>query len=107
MNRLTEIAEDYVGHAGADYVGLWQIASRIRSDFSLESNMKLHKKTIKVVRYLLNRGLLPGDYIKHGFEFWVQKDADSIIARIDSKWALLVGDPSLAEPICWFAPRPE
>lgn len=106
MNRLTEIAADYVGHASADYVGLWQIASRIRSDFSLESNIEVHKKTIKVVRYLLTRGLLPGDYTKNGFEFWVQKDSDSIIDRIDSKWALLVGDPSLAEPICWFARRP-
>jgi len=103
LNQLNEIVDDYVGHAGADYVGLWQIASRIRKELGFLDNQNVRGNTLLVVRRLLERGLYPGDYRKTGFSFWDQDDVDSIIARIDREWNPLSGDPTLANPICWFA----
>jgi hypothetical protein len=102
MDQLDEIVDDYVRHVRTDYVGLWQIASRVREDLGLHDNHEAREKTLLVVRRLLGRGLHPGDYFKSGFDFWNEDDADSIIARIDREWDPVCGDPTLANPICWF-----
>lgn len=108
MEKINEIADGYVKEAAVDYVGLWQIASRVRWDFKSSNLNDEQVKTLslEVVRLLVNRGLLPGDYLKTGFHFWDERGAGPIIARIDKEWDMERGDPNLADPICWFSVAP-
>ncbi len=103
MIQLDEIAQDYARHATEDYVGLWQIASRVREDLNLSDNFKTKEKALLVVSRLFAYGLRPGNYNKAGFRFWDEGEADTIIARVDREWDPAQGDPTLAHPICWFA----
>jgi hypothetical protein len=103
MDTLDEIADDYSRHARSDFVGLWQIASRVRDDLGLTDNADVRTETLLVVKRLLERGLRPGDYLGTGFAPWDENSADSIIARITNEWDAGRGDPTLADPICWFA----
>jgi hypothetical protein len=103
MRTIGEIVDNYARHVRVDYVGLWQIAGRVRDDFNLHDNSEVREKTLLVVRGLLERGLLPGDYLKTGFRFWDERDPASIIAHIDREWDTAGGDPTLANPICWFS----
>ncbi len=102
MTQLDEIVDNYVRHVHVDYVGLWQIAGRVRDDFGLHDDREVREKALLIVKSLLDRGLRPGDYLKTGFRLWDEHDPASIIARIDREWNLASGDPTLANPICWF-----
>ena len=104
MEKLGEIAEGCVKEAADDYVGLWQISTRVRREFQKLNLSSEQVKTLslEVVRLIVDRGLLPGDYLKTGFHIWDERDAASIIARIDREWDVGHGDPNLADPICWF-----
>jgi hypothetical protein len=104
-NQITEIVDDYMRHAHADYVGLWQIASRVREDLRLSDSKEVRQQALIVVRQLVQRGLRPGDYLNTGFDVWVEKDPDAIISRIKKEWNAGDGDPTLADPICWFAAK--
>ena len=106
IRRIDDIADNYTRHVGADYVGLWQIAGRVRDDMRLRDNKEVKEKTLLVVRRLLEHGLHPGDYVHPRFEFWKESDPDSIIKRIDKEWNPSRGDPNLGEPICWFDALP-
>lgn len=105
MDQLDAIVDDYVRHVRVDYVGLWQISSRVREDLRLHDDHEVRKKTLLVVRRLLEHGLRPGDYFKTGFKIWDEDAASSIIARIDREWDPVRGDPTLARPICWFGAK--
>jgi hypothetical protein len=102
-DQVNEIVEDYVRHSQVDYIGLWQIASRIREDLGPIDNAKVRQQTIVVVRRLIEREILAGDYVKSGFRFWDDDNPEAIIARIEKEWDPEHGDPTLANPICWFA----
>lgn len=103
-NLLSEIADDYIRHSRSDYVGLWQIASRVREDLELLDNKEVQQQTLCVVRKLIEQGLFPGDYHKIGFRFWDEDDLE-VVARIEKEWDPENGDPTLAKPICWFGAR--
>jgi hypothetical protein len=68
-NQLSEIVDDYMRHAHADYVGLWQIANRIRENLGLADGKEVQQQTLIAVRGLIDRGLRPGDYFRTGFHF--------------------------------------
>lgn len=108
MEKIADIAGGYLKEAEVDYVGLWQIASRVRWDFKLLdlSDEQVKALSLEVVRLIVGGGLLPGDYLKTGFHFWYERDIDSIIARIDREWVSAKSIPNLADPICWFATAP-
>jgi hypothetical protein len=103
--QMTEIVENYVKHAEVDYVGLWQIAGRVRDAMGLSDNRDIRGNTLSIVKDLLERGLRPGDYLKTGFQFWNERDVASIIARIEEEWDPAEGDPTLVYPICWFGKK--
>jgi hypothetical protein len=103
---MDKIVENYVRHVQVDYVGLWQIAGRVRDTLGLHDSSDVREETLLVVKSLLERGLRPGDYLKTGFHFWSEKDSASIIARIEREWDPADGDPTLAHPICWFSTAP-
>jgi hypothetical protein len=104
MTLTDDLAQNYVRHAGTDYVGLWQIVARLREQHGYVEQDALTDMTLKVVRQLITRGVHPGDYDRNGFRRW-PLDADASIERIRREWNALADDPTLAEPICWFAPR--
>jgi hypothetical protein len=106
MKKNAKIAEGCVRESADDYVGLWQIATRVRREFGHMSNEQVKGRSLDVIRLIVEHGLYPGDYFKTGFRFWEAKDTSSIVARIDREWDPANGDPTLANPICWFAPRP-
>jgi hypothetical protein len=102
MEKITKIAESCVRESADDYVGLWQISTRVRRELGLLTNEKVKQFSIDVVNLIIIHGLCPGDYLKAGFHFWDVEDTSSIIARIDREWDPAHGDPTLANPICWF-----
>src|SRR5271155_5123429 len=102
MQRIAEIAEGCVREAADDYVGLWQIATRVRREFEPSTNLQVKRLSLDVVRLIVRRGLCPGDYGKTGFSFWDLDNLGRIIARIDGEWNPMHGDPTLVNPICWF-----
>ncbi len=103
MKKISEIADGFMREATGDYIGLWAIADAVRWDLGLSNNEEVKARTLDVVRILLDRGLLPGDYFKTGFHFWDDRDPGSIIARIDREWEPAKGDPNMGDSICWFA----
>lgn len=105
MQKISKIAEDCLRESADDYIGLWQISSRIRRELRPPTNEQTKRLSLDVVRLIVERVLYPGDYLKTGFSFWDENDTDSIIARIDKEWDSVRGDPTLANPICWFAAR--
>lgn len=106
MIDLNGLIANYINHSKVDYVGLWQIASHVRDDLGSQDDKRVEESTLAIVRGLVANGLRPGDYLKTGFHYWNEADAEAILARIDREWTALGHDPNLAEPICWFAPAP-
>ena len=76
MNLMNEIVDNYMRHAQSDYVGLWQIAGRVRDEFGLHDNRLVREKTLNIVTRLVERGLRPGDYLKTEFRFWNEDNAE-------------------------------
>lgn len=106
MEKIIKIARDCLRELADDYIGLWQIATRTRREFGPITNEQVKKYSLDVVRRIIADGLFPGDYLKTGFNFWAEDDVGAIIARIQREWDAGHGDPTLANPICWFAPEP-
>ena len=105
MSEISRIADGCVREVADDYVSLWQISGRVRDALSLVSNEEVKDFSLEVIRLIVNRGLRPGDYYRMGFRFWNEGDLESIVTRIDREWDPLDGDPTLANPICWFASK--
>ncbi len=103
MEKIAEIAESCVQEAADDYVGLWQIATRVRREFEPSTNEQIKRHSLDVVHLIMQQGLHPGDYVRTGFSFWDRAASASNLARIDREWDPVRGDPTLADPICWFA----
>jgi hypothetical protein len=104
MRAIDEILIGFLAEAEDDYVGLWAIAAVTRWHLGMSDNDKVKALTLAFVRDLLAHGLCAGDY-DYGtgmFHPWTERDTDSTLARIDSEWDPMRGDPNLAESICWF-----
>lgn len=105
MKKIIEIAERCVQESADDYIGLWQIATRVRRELGPLTNEQVKHLSLDVIRLIVEHGLNPGDYFKTGFRFWETEDTSSIIARIDREWDPAHGDPTLVKPICWFGAK--
>lgn len=69
MGTIFKIAEGgCIEEAADDYVGLWQIATRVRRAFGSETDDEIKQHSLEVVRYLIEGGLYPGDYLQTGFQ---------------------------------------
>jgi hypothetical protein len=103
VDKIEKIAEDYIRGSKHDYIGLYEISSAVRHEFGLaRDSEQLKQLSLAVVRLILGRGLVAGDYLKSGFHVWPEGGTESIIARIDREWNPACGDPTLGDPICWF-----
>jgi hypothetical protein len=104
MKNISDIADEFLKEAAHDYIGLWAISGAVRWGLELSDNAQVKARTLDVVRILLAHGLLAGDfdYGNSKLYFWNERDADSVVARIDREWDPAHGDPSLPESICWL-----
>jgi hypothetical protein len=105
MDKIKEIAEGCVSESADDYIGLWQISTRVRREFPLSSDDDVRRRSLEVARLTMERGLWPGDFFPSGFVFWDDTGIGRALARIDREWRAQEHDPTLAEPICWFDRR--
>lgn len=88
-----------------DFVGLWQIVSRIREESPNLSRDEIMGKTIKIVESMLLNGFEVGDspYSDKGYSRWGNQNILYVTSRIKNEWMMLDKDPDLAD-IAWFLP---
>jgi hypothetical protein len=106
MNMDEEI-EDLMAESEVDYVGLWELAQVSRVDLGATTTDQARNIGLELVKRLYERGLRPGDYWGADFDYWPDEGCQAVLDRIEREWIALGHDPNPAEPICWFAPRPE
>ena len=106
MSDVRGLINGYVAEARVDFVGLWQIAQRVRVDGRLCNWEAVRDVCLQVVYGLIDKGLQPGDYdMGGGFSPWSGAKADSL-ARIRLEWDALRGPPTILHPICWLRLMP-
>lgn len=105
--EIKELIDDFLSEATADYVGLWEIAQVVREELRASTADEVRNMSMTIVKQLYKRGLRPGDYyLGSRFDFWPDEGLEAMLDRIEREWIRNGADPNLAEPICWFAPRP-
>jgi hypothetical protein len=105
--KIDAFVEECMAESKVDYVGLWQIAQTVREEFGSPSAIEIRNLSLEIVARLYERGLRPGDYWGGDFAYWPDEGCRVALDRIEREWIVAGADPNLAEPICWFAPRPE
>jgi hypothetical protein len=103
---MSELVDDFLKEPEVDYVGLWEIAQASREDLGAETKVEVRKLSLEMVRQLYDKGLRPGNYWGGDFDYWPDEGLQAALDRIEREWVKANADPNLAEPICWFAPRP-
>ena len=86
---VKRLADELELEAKEDWVGLWEVVSSLE-ELSLDE-ATLRERTLKVVRALLDRGLIAGDsiYSVHPFRPWPDQRPEAIIsgyARSGWRW---------------------
>jgi hypothetical protein len=106
--NMNELIEDFMKESEVDYVGLWEIAQEAREDLHAASTDEARLLSLQIVKQLYEKGLRPGDYnLGTRFDYWPDEGCQAMLDRIEQEWIAAGADPNLAEPICYFAPRPE
>ncbi len=105
-NEMVLIVDEFMKESDIDYVGLWELAQVSREELGACTSSDARQMSLKIVRCLYNRGLRPGDYCGGDFDYWPDEGCEAALDRIEREWVAAGADPNLAEPICWFAPRP-
>lgn len=106
--NMNDLIEDFLNESDVDYVGLWEIAQTAREDLGASTTDEVRKISMQIVKELYEKGLRPGDYyLGARFDYWPDEGCQAMLDRIDREWKNNRADPNLAEPICWFAPRPQ
>src|SRR5258708_6295206 len=85
-----------------DYVGLWQIVSRVSKQDKSPSEEEIRAQALKALRSLLKNGLVIGDLkADGGFEQWPVQDTEAVISQVEMKWNELGHAPDIGD-ICWL-----
>jgi len=106
MDALDLFVNKCLEESKVDYIGLWQIAQTTYERFGAHTTEEARKLSLEVVLHLYKKGLRPGDYWGGDFDYWPDEGCQAALDRIEREWINAGADPNLAEPICWFAPRP-
>ena len=112
MSEIDRITSELRNEADIDFFDISLIAGTVQEDLGLRSEREIRRCTLEVIRGLMARGVYPGDYTMEGlqrgegFQFW-SGEPDELLKRIEAEWIALGKTPNLAEPICWFALRPQ
>lgn len=108
MESIEAIVDDYIRESEIDFIALPQIATAVRRYLGAKTTTEVRKLTLEAVRCLYDKGLRPGDYyLGARFDYWPDEGWSAMLDRIEREWIKAGVDPNLAEPICWFAPRPK
>lgn len=104
---IDAIVNGYFEESEVDYVGLWQISQASREDLGAKNEVEVRKLSLDVIWRLYELGLRLGDYWGGDFDYCPDEGCQAALDRTEREWIGAGADPNLAEPICWFAPRPE
>ena len=108
MDPLDAFVNECLAESKVDYVGLWQIAQTTRERFGARTTDDARRLSLEIVKRLYEKGLRPGDYyLGTRFDYWPDESCQAALDRIEREWIAAGADPNLAEPICWFARKPE
>jgi hypothetical protein len=108
MEPIDWIVDGYLEESEVDFVGLWQIVGAARRKLGARSNDQARKFSLEIVKRLYERGLRPGSYdLGTRLDYWPDEGCEAALDRIEREWISLGHDPTLGDPICWFAPKPE
>jgi hypothetical protein len=106
--EIDDLVNGYFEESEIDYVGLWQIAQASREELGAQTTDKVRKLSLCIVKQLYDKGLRQGDYnLGTRFDYWPDEGCQAVLDRIEREWIKAGTDPNLAEPICYFAPRPQ
>ncbi|MBV8336894.1 MAG: hypothetical protein JO358_15950 [Alphaproteobacteria bacterium] len=106
MPTIKEIVDGYMRESEIDFIALPQIVTAARRWLGATTPEETRKLSLEIVRRLYESGLRPGDYWGGDFDYWPDEGCQAALDRIEREWVKANADPNLAEPICWFAPRP-
>ncbi len=106
MNALDLFVDECLEESKVDYIGLWQIAQTTRERYGACTTEETRNLSLEIVGRLYHEGLRPGNYGGGVFDYWPDEGCQAALDRIEREWIKTGVDPNLAEPICWFAPRP-
>lgn len=104
MNDIHELRLDILDEGTFDYVGLWQVAHRVRSANPQAEETTRRQLVIDIIRPLVHQGLVDvgptdvdaGEWEEHP---WLGP-AEAIMGRIEALWDEL-GEPKMWD-ICWM-----
>ena len=101
--EISALVTGYVEEGKSDYVGLWQICSKVKKEFHPEDPVQLKNIVLQTVREMLASGLVAVDLASSGSGCtpWKEQMADAVIRRISTEWDSLGRDPSVGD-IVWF-----
>ena len=107
MRTIDQIVEDFAREAKVDYVGLWQIANAVATEFQLTEALEVRRLSIIVISRLLNLRLQAVDLATSGggCQPWESQDHNYIIERIASEWDKLGHEPDIGDVVWFNAPR--
>ncbi len=110
--ELQDIHKKILALCAYDYTGLWLVITRVNKDaYSLDKLPEwVHQKTIEVIRYLLQSGLIEtGNFEAEdsgGFKFQpIPLPIDEVIKYIEREWDELGRTPNIGD-VCWFRATP-
>lgn len=89
--------------ATIDYVGFWELFRVVNDDLEHEAPEKVRPLVLELVRKLLSRRFLAGEFTGTGKGVvpWPDQNPDSVIRHIETEWDKLERQINIGD-ICWF-----
>jgi hypothetical protein len=103
METLDDVVDGWYRESAIDYVNLPHLAQDAREILGARTDAAARSLCFEIVKRLYEKGLRPGDYWGGPFDYWPDEGCEAALDRIDREWTKLGHDPTLGEPICWFA----
>lgn len=88
-------------------MGLWDVARRVKREWSLEDDSEIRATAMTLLSDLVEDGLIRPGIARNdgGFDEW-ELDPEEAVDRIRREWETLNSAPSLGD-ITWFAITPQ
>lgn len=102
MTQFDRFQKDVLTEGLEDYVGLWQVARRVRESLRLSEANEVRQAVVDRLRPLFEGGHVEAGELASngGFSAWKRQGQDAV-ERIDREWRRLGHDPNISD-ICWL-----